>query len=677
MGIAQSSMQRCKPGFIFVTLTLFFFSITVAWLRLDRSAPTWDDAYYLTRSIVLFDSLADGGIPLYAKRFLQLMNTKPPLVAALPTPVYLLAGRKFRAAYSINLVFLFVIFFSLYRMGKRYARPGAGLFAVFVVGTMPMVYSLSRWFLVECGLTAMVCAAMCLITEWDDSYSPLMASLLGVICGLGVLLKASFPAYVLVPLLWFAVGAHRSLLRPSTLAALGVPVILIAGPWYAVNATQALRTALNAGSAKTATFYGTGEIFSARDIWNYLVNVANAAPILYVVAAALLALAARPLIKSEARRGLLLCALWAVPLALFTFSHYRDLRYAAPCFPALALALGILADVTIQRYGRMAFALLLALLTLPLLSMMQTSFGIPSGRPLELGGLLFVQPRLGYAQKYRRVNWSQPQILADIARLGSFQDRERKLLVVANDEVRFNADNFQLAAAQERLPFDIATTAYKQDLVSLLSLVDSAAYFIYREGGEPQGSPFNTLGPAAIDHVRGSSKFRELPIATRLPDGAVVHVFANAVPGRSRRSGAFLRAGLASVPTCRVTFDDKLQLTGFSMARTLEGLEVRYRWHCLRPLDRDYWCFTHILNDTGQVIGYLDHPILNGDPPMSEWNTGDEAIETLVFPLPQAESGKKEYRVRLGLFQQATGDRLRITASDFPLDQGQTAAMAR
>jgi hypothetical protein len=595
------------------------------------------------------------------------MANKPPLIAALPTPVYLMFGRKPRAAYAINLVFLLIVLSALYWLGKRYASPRAGLLAVFIAGTMPMIYGLSRWFLVECGLTAIVCVAICLLAEWNKFDGAGKGLLLGATCGLGLLMKASFPLFVAIPILYFILK-----MRPRALFAAAASAAFIAAPWYLVNWRAAFQTALNAGSASTAKIYRTGAAFSIADIWNYCVNLANTGPALYFVALPILAVAFLRIVQPAGKRGLLLCALWASPILLLIFGHYRELRYAAPCLLALALALGILLDAALRQRLLLTGSITAVLLALPLLSMLQTSFGIFGDRRMEMGGLLFVAPRFDYARMFRRPEWPQREILADIYRTSSFAGGETKPVVLGTDSVRFNADNFRLAALQSRLPFEISTTAYESDAGKLPALLDNAAFFVYKEGGEDEAPSFNTQRAAALADVRESGRFVELPIARTLPDGGVAHVFANRFPNRLQQSGAFLGAGLDSIADCNVTFAGKLQLTGLAVDRTAEGLEVKYRWRCLKPVDRDYWCFTHIVDLQGHIAGYLDHQILAGGPPTSNWKEGDAAVERLLFRLPANQGAT--YHLRLGVFDRATGERLPISTSTFPLTDNGTAA---
>src|ERR1019366_3016005 len=143
---------------------------------------------------------------------------------------------------------------------------------------------------------------------------------------------------------------------------------------------------------------------------------------------------------------------------------------------------------------------------------------------------------------------------------------------------------------------------------------------------------------------------------------------------RLRQVGAFLAPGLDRLADCSVTFGGKLELTGLSMRQTAQSIEVQYRWRCLKPVERNYWCFTHILDERGNIVGYLDHPVLKSDPPTSQWAEGSVGIERLQFQLPETVT-PDAFRLRLGLFQKESGDRLPIASSGFPLAYSASSAV--
>ncbi len=664
--------QGVAAGTIAAMIAALLLCSTLVWLRLDRTPPSWDDAYYLSRSLDLYDTLSDRGIVGYAARFLKVMDTKPPLIAALPTPIYLAAGRKYHAAPAVNLFFLAVIFASVYAIARQYSGPRAGLIAVTALGTMPIVYGLSHWFLVECGLIAAVCAAVCFMAGWSETSGGPRACALGATFGLGMLMKASFPLYVLLPFLWFCFRWRKTFLRRAPLIAFFASLGILAAPSYLVNARAMLATTLKAGSAETARIYQTGEALSASAIGHYLFDLANAAPWLYLAAIPVLLLIGLSSMRVQPRSGLFLAFLWLAPVIFLAFGHYRDIRYAAPLYPAAALIFAWTAEAAIRSHRAIAIAAIVVTLSVGSLDMLQNSFGVPR-KHLALGGLLLNQPRFSYVRPYDPAPWPQREILGDTYRGSNLRGGTKASVLVATNSLRFNADNFILAAVQEKLPFEIGTTAYLTVDGGVTQALNQAAFLVYKQGGEADQPNFNTMGELAIRQARGGGRFTELPISRVLPDGGVAHVLAKTSPAtRKSTAGSFVSAGLDQIPSCKVIFAGSLQLEGIGVATTSEGLEVKYRWRCLKPMDRDYWCFTHVVDRRGNVAGYLDHRILNGDPPTSSWKAGDVALERLIFPLPEADAGA--YDLRVGVFHRESGERLPITESTFPLVQERTAA---
>ena len=132
---------------VFAAMCVLFASAAMVWLRLDRSPANWDDAWYLANSLRMYDALVEGGPVAYARAYLHLLGYKAPLIAVLPTPVYLIAGRHAAAAYAVNIAAMLLLFSALYALGKRGGSARAGLIAVWAAGTMPLIYGLAHWYL--------------------------------------------------------------------------------------------------------------------------------------------------------------------------------------------------------------------------------------------------------------------------------------------------------------------------------------------------------------------------------------------------------------------------------------------------------------------------------------------------------------------------------------------------
>jgi len=139
-----------------------------------------------------------------------------------------------------------------------------------------------------------------------------------------------------------------------------------------------------------------------------------------------------------------------------------------------------------------------------------------------------------------------------------------------------------------------------------------------------------------------------------------VVVYKNRWPNSGILEGHFLDSAHVDssdmdMPTCLVNFSNLMKLTGLSFSIDKQWLKVVYRWQCIGKLDQDLFCFTHILNHQGKLLGFLDHAILG--EPVARWKDGLGAREILRYRVPD---GVNQVQLRLGLFRKSSGERLRI-----------------
>ncbi len=651
---------------------------TALWLRLDRLPPAWDDAWYLTNSLVMFDALVSGGLAGYARQFLTILGTKPPLITVLPTPFYLLLGRDSGYAYGVNLCFIPVLLGAVYWIGRRFWTRRAGVLAACIVGTMPMLYGLARWYLIEFALAAWVCVVLALILRLLDSPTWRRGLCLGISLGLGMLLKVSFPVYVALPFLFlvaqFARGQKPAKAgesvpgRSGIVLAVFLPAILLPLPWYALNFRRTLDLALKAGFSEEADIYGTGDVFSIHAIKAYLVHLVNAGPSPYyawlvfvLVLILILSPARRIFLESFSNQRGWLLFLWALPFLIFLFGRNKNVRYAAPFLPVLGLLAACALDVALRGLRKWGNAAAGAVLVFPLVAMLHTSFGVPGAAPITARGLVFLGRNLDYARMYDRNSWPHREILQAIAGRAALKPGARRIVLLGTDRAGFNANNFELAATEARLPLAVSTAAYETSREGALAMLDSASFFLYEEGGEGGTPYYNRFRDALAEAASDEGDFVEVACGIELPDGGRARVFKNLTQFSYLLRGEFLPAQLNSDARPIASFDGKVLLVEVSGQGEPPWLSVKMRWQCANPVKRDYWCFAHILDEQGNLLGFLDHQILDGEPPMTSWRSGDSAIEYLRYRLrPPFKGGT--IRLRMGLYDRATAQRLRVSA---------------
>jgi hypothetical protein len=418
--------------------------------------------------------------------------------------------------------------------------------------------------------------------------------------------------------------------------------------------------------------YGMGDPYSVAVVWRYLTHWVNdgisGACFLLLIALAGTALwykvrMKRPVLPSDGRT---LGFLWFLPFLIFVFGRNKDIRFTAPLLPAVAILAAWTTDSllsSLKKSGRLVLSLFFAF---PLLAFLHTSFGLLGSTRLAWGGLVLLTPHLSHARPPDPQVWPHQEIL-DIMRLYSEVGGKRTVML-GSDTPHFNANNFELAAADGLYSFEISTSAYEDDLPSLLNAANSRMFFVYKEGGE-QGPQFtNRLFKPLVEDVKNSGKFFSLssypdltPLPT-FPDGGKVMVYQNQWPNspivetQSYRDG--VDRGGVELPATNVNFDNVIRLTGLAFGIENRWLKVIYRWRPIGKLDQELWCFTHILDDQRKVVGFLDHAIL-GDADLAKAQ-GWAANESLRYRLPD---GVEQVHLRLGLFLKTSGERLAIQES--------------
>lgn len=680
----RENLVTHKAAIVLAALTSFLAGTTVLWLVLDRQPPWWDDSFYLTKSLLMFDALMDGGVAGYLKKFFSIIPNRPPLITALPTPFYLAFGRDPRYAFGVNVLFIPVLLVSVYLIGRKFWGYRAGLIAAYIVGTMPLVYGLTRWYLVEFSLTGLVSLAIYLLIQSETLRRSRETHCFGIVCGLGLLLKVTFPLFVLFPLLYVLLrfvssnepGAlparSRLALRLKIVSALVVPPALLALPWYLTNFGPTMRLAEFAGFSPDADIYGTGSVFSFTAARKYMFELAGSGASYYYVLLAILLLSlvlvsgkARSYFQGFGREPLIILCLWGLPFLVFLFGRNKNLRYVAPLFPVFGLILAYTLDFTLRKLRKWQTTLICLILIFPAISLLQKSFLILGVRYPRLNHLLCVDTPLDVAREYQGASWRQKDILNALLRSARLEPGKKETVMLGTDRAYFNSDNFELAAVSGKLPLEVTTSAHTPDLGDLLRALDSSAFFIYKEGGEPEAPYYNVNRGALIQDVQRSGRFVELHDHWLLPDGGKVRIFQNLSPWWSIVKQGFIPSGIEPIQSCKVNFGGRIELTGLSIERSEGSLRVKYRWLCLQPPDREYWCFTQVLDRNGKIVGFLDHPIVGGKPPMRTWKEGDIAIEELQFPIAPSPS-PKTFRLLLGLYHVASGQRLTIRSFAVP-----------
>src|SRR4030095_10683876 len=419
-----------------------------------------------------------------ADRFGEIMGASafyPPLAICTAGALYFAFPVTTLTAQAVMLLFLGIGMFSVYGIGRTVADPMAGLLAAFFLGTAPfVVYSLLT-FQLDLPLMAMVALALYMLIRTERFSRPGWTAALGLVWGLGLLTKPTFPVYACPPLLWTlgeAMWSGRRWRRLLWIGLAGAIAVVVAFPWYSSRLLGMPLQFMNR-SFKFAEQEGHAPTLTSVALLFYPTNF----PTHFGFLAALCFLAGLlALHRFREHRAVLWIAALA-PFVLITLIRNKNPRYALPALAAAAVVAALGAHALPNLLRRVAGG---ACVVAAALQVSMTAFGVPALPPMPGQSIRYVieyppsrddwqharilgdiardsgggprraapRPVLRYVIEYppSRDDWQHARILDDIARDSG--GRPVRVSVVPNYDF-FSVSNFRYEAKRRGLPFTV------------------------------------------------------------------------------------------------------------------------------------------------------------------------------------------------------------------------------
>ncbi|HVO67739.1 MAG TPA: glycosyltransferase family 39 protein, partial [Syntrophales bacterium] len=452
---------------ILAGIILFFVATNIVWIIKDQAPPMWDQSHYLDSSEVLYHTLTSRGIIPFLNAFRLTLQTKAPLITVLPIPFYILGGDNYTSALLINLFFIVVGSCYLYKLVTFIMERREALLSVLILNLFPLIFAMSREFLVEYGLMVFVIMWMYYFLKSEFFENSKDCYALGVVLGLGMLMKVTFVLYILPPTLFIFTGKIRELkgmprnaLR--NILAMILVGFLIFGTWYISNIRSIINFALKSGYGSVAVNYGMGEVFSIKtilDYWTYNINYGISAYFFFLIVLLLLhkliLLVGTESFSNMNKGRFYFLLLWfSVPFLIFSFGVNKDYRYLSPIYPALAILMSsALVRLSSIRCGKV---LLVMLMIFPVFNYLYISF---SSKPiyLKIKDFEILNNQLVYAHPPVKEQWPNKRLIQlihnDAVRTNN--DSARTTLLFNHHYVNFMTLNYYSKIKNLNLGFDM------------------------------------------------------------------------------------------------------------------------------------------------------------------------------------------------------------------------------
>ena len=205
-----------SPGtLIHYSLLLFFlilYGINIYYLTsIDLEPPKWDEAVHLRDSLVFYNVFSNPS-EITPKVVRDIINRSelyplirpsgfyPPFTPILTSIFYFFFGTSHKVAIMSNMIFLFILTFSIYKTGNIMFNRTVGLLASVIILLFPIVLSHSVIYYLDLPLTAMVALSIFAILKSEYFKNTTFSILSGLIFGFGMLTKWTFLFFTIGPL---------------------------------------------------------------------------------------------------------------------------------------------------------------------------------------------------------------------------------------------------------------------------------------------------------------------------------------------------------------------------------------------------------------------------------------------------------------------------------------------
>ena len=321
-------------GSVVVAVTAF----DLLWRSLDDRPPDFDQANHLGDSLVYLHLFRLGNpLPFFDTRI-----NYPPLVYWITDAFYAATGdHALWIAILSNVVWTSLLVFATYKLGEALWSPRVGLLSVAFVITAPMVVSTLKSYMLDVPLAATVALSLYLLVRSKSFVDRKYSLLFGASCGIGLLVKWTFPFVLVLPVLQASAAAlhearmQRKLSTLANLAGAAALTVAVAGIWYLPNLGDIISQQEYKGYVGAPV--GFPAVASLRSLtfyaWTLLDVQLSIVPLLFLLAGIGFCLWRR----DAARRNLYPILTIVGTYICFTLIRDKDARFTLPMLPAVAV----------------------------------------------------------------------------------------------------------------------------------------------------------------------------------------------------------------------------------------------------------------------------------------------------------------------------------------------------
>jgi len=439
----ESNNHKSRKILFFVFLLIAYHIITnFIWIANSTAPVPWDQAGHTRLAIQFANYFKSIGF-LRIVDYFSISTFYPPFLHTIVGLLIVFFGHPVQVGeITVTIFFAISIFLVFVYTLDLFKRPSIALISAVTYSFMPIIVEHSRWMLLEIPLLTFVLASLICLnrskTFSDEKYTKLFF----IFAALATITKWLAPVYLCLPVVielfkWLKNHRFNSL---ENLVKSFFLFLLIASPWYIMNAKEFINGALiyyhGAGSVPSHILSFQNFIYYIYLFINFQLSMFPA--IIFIIGLIYF------LLKFKSEQKLLVSGSMLFIYLFFSFILNKDWRYTMPIVPFAAMIIGICL-VKLRDNFKIIGSVVICLTVLFLIGYHL----ILSFRPLNFHYQRAIQfPIVGWID-YVNINdslvraannnhWPQKEILLSIPA------NKPALILCLTDQERFNAGNLFL-----------------------------------------------------------------------------------------------------------------------------------------------------------------------------------------------------------------------------------------
>ena len=335
---------------IIILLFLFTFHLVnnIIIVQNDTTPYVYDMGNLRVKSLAFYNAFKEFNIIKIYNLIVVKDLFYPPLLMITPLPIYIFGTNQDMTTLS-NMVYFFVLIFSTYFFVKKIKNKNIGLFCSIIISIIPGIFSFSRVFMPDFGLTSLFMLSLALMVHTNKFKNTKTTILFGISCGIGMLMKWTFVLYLFSPfIIYFLMSfniSHINKLHSNKRFQIlvlsmfiGLAICLV---WY-FNKVPFLIHRASTLNKEYIVQLGKYEPFSSENLKWYLTRIQDTYLLTFYKLILFTSLVF--LFKNKNKFKPLLVLSIVVPYFLISFSAWKAARYIMPVIPLIVIisVLGIL-----------------------------------------------------------------------------------------------------------------------------------------------------------------------------------------------------------------------------------------------------------------------------------------------------------------------------------------------